>query len=327
MPETNDLLEVEEIAYRLLVTAGTVSVDQVAAETGVSAEASEEALTSLVAKGLADRTCRPDARFSPAAQPVTEVQARLRQQAEALDRARATVETLLTTYHTVADRTASQPVERITGAAAIAHRVELLQEEARHEMVWLVRSQDFLTGGHRFGDHVRHRVLCGGTVVRGDAEGDVARHLARFEGLARVVPHVPVDLAISDRDAGLCLLAPEPPGDESLPPTAVVVRDSGILDALRLLFETQWEMSLPWQGQGASVGEGDASDAAPAALDEADLRILTLLIEGATEKAAARHLGVSLRTLQRRIGRLMTLTGASSRMQLAWQAARRGWLR
>ncbi|MFJ4845515.1 MULTISPECIES: TrmB family transcriptional regulator [unclassified Streptomyces] len=320
----NDMLEVEESAYRLLVTVGTVSVDQVAAETGVSAEASEEALTSLVAKGLADRTCRPDARFSPASQPVMEVQSRLRQQAEALDRARATVDALLTTYHTVADRTACLPVERITGAAAIGHRVELLQEGARHEMVWLVRSQGFLTDGHRFGHHVRHRVLCGGNVVRGDAEGDVARHLARFDGLARVVPHVPVDLAISDRDAGLCLLAPEPPGDESLPPTAVVVRDSGILDALRLLFETQWEMSLPWQG---AVREGASSDAAPAAPDEADLRILTLLIEGATEKAAARHLGVSLRTLQRRIGRLMTLTGASSRMQLAWQAARRGWLR
>jgi len=40
----------------------------------------------------------------------------------------------------------------------------------------------------------------------------------------------------------------------------------------------------------------------------------------------ASRLGVSIRTVQRRISELMAVTGAQTRMQLAWQVSRRGWL-
>ncbi|MFD0332479.1 hypothetical protein ACFQZ0_01250 [Streptomyces erythrogriseus] len=44
------------------------------------------------------------------------------------------------------------------------------------------------------------------------------------------------------------------------------------------------------------------------------------------DKAIATQTGLSRRTVQRYVQRMMQLAGATTRMQLAWQAARRGWL-
>jgi DNA-binding NarL/FixJ family response regulator len=56
-----------------------------------------------------------------------------------------------------------------------------------------------------------------------------------------------------------------------------------------------------------------------------DRKILTLLLAGLTDQAVAAQLGLSLRTLQRRLRQLMDQTGAESRLQLGWHAARHGW--
>nr|WP_240966196.1 helix-turn-helix domain-containing protein [Streptomyces zingiberis] len=60
--------------------------------------------------------------------------------------------------------------------------------------------------------------------------------------------------------------------------------------------------------------------------DATDLRILSLLLAGLTDASAAKQLDLGLRTVQRRMKRLMELTGVSTRLQLGWQACERGWL-
>jgi DNA-binding NarL/FixJ family response regulator len=57
--------------------------------------------------------------------------------------------------------------------------------------------------------------------------------------------------------------------------------------------------------------------------DAAGLRLLHLLLADA---AAGRTLGLSPRSVERRVRELMTLAGARSRAQLGWRATRRGWL-
>lgn len=52
----------------------------------------------------------------------------------------------------------------------------------------------------------------------------------------------------------------------------------------------------------------------------------TPVVAGIADKAIASQMGLSRRTIQRHIQRMMSLAGATTRMQLAWQAARRGWL-
>jgi DNA-binding NarL/FixJ family response regulator len=70
--------------------------------------------------------------------------------------------------------------------------------------------------------------------------------------------------------------------------------------------------------------EGAADGSVP---DDPDGRALLLLLtSGSTDAAIARALGWSQRTTQRRIHRLMTELGASTRFQAAALAARRGWL-
>ena len=53
--------------------------------------------------------------------------------------------------------------------------------------------------------------------------------------------------------------------------------------------------------------------------------MLTLLLSGLTDQAIAGQLGMSLRTLHRRIRQLMGKADVDSRVQLGWVAASRQW--
>jgi hypothetical protein len=65
----------------------------------------------------------------------------------------------------------------------------------------------------------------------------------------------------------------------------------------------------------------------PAAAPDPETHLLlTLLTSGLTDAAIARTQGWSPRTTQRRIQRLMTALGATTRFQAALTAARRGWI-
>ena len=55
-------------------------------------------------------------------------------------------------------------------------------------------------------------------------------------------------------------------------------------------------------------------------------RLLRLMRTGATDRAIARELDVSLRTLNRRIARLQAMLGVQSRFQLGVVAAQLEWL-
>ena len=61
-------------------------------------------------------------------------------------------------------------------------------------------------------------------------------------------------------------------------------------------------------------------------LDERDRRILSLLTVGASDQVVARQLGVSVRTVERRVRYLTEHLGAATRFQAGVQAVRRGWV-
>ena len=86
-----------------------------------------------------------------------------------------------------------------------------------------------------------------------------------------------------------------------------------------MLFDQEWRVGVPLvltaDGPGVTRGEEDL-----------DGRLLGLLLAGLTDQATAHQLGVSLRTVQRRVRVLMELAGVETRMQLGYQAARRGWI-
>ncbi|WP_308405242.1 LuxR C-terminal-related transcriptional regulator [Streptomyces sp. B93] len=172
---------------------------------------------------------------------------------------------------------------------------------------------------------VRYRVL----YEKGyfDDEGavdNVARAVHAGE-IARAVPHLPLRLAIADRSIAVCPLVPGGAQGSPEPPTAALIRDSSLLAALTALFERYWEDAVPLvvDDSGAVTGT-DA--AAPDPLSALDRRLLSLLVAGIADKAIATQIGLSRRTVQRHVQRMMQLAGATTRTQLAWQAAGRGWL-
>lgn len=103
------------------------------------------------------------------------------------------------------------------------------------------------------------------------------------------------------------------------------MRDSSLLAALIALFERYWDDAIPCTSTTPERSAALTGHPAPTPLHHGPTAAL-LLVAGVTDKAIASQLGLSRRTVQRHIQQLMTFAGAATRMQLAWQAARRDWV-
>jgi len=99
----------------------------------------------------------------------------------------------------------------------------------------------------------------------------------------------------------------------------LLVRSSALLDALYALFESLWDRAVP-----VSLDRDRAlkTSADVAGLAEGAREILRLMAAGLNDKAIAHELGISMRTLNRRISELMTQLNARSRFQIGWIASR-----
>ncbi|MFH8476017.1 LuxR family transcriptional regulator [Streptomyces sp. NPDC018000] len=129
---------------------------------------------------------------------------------------------------------------------------------------------------------------------------------------ARVMPSVPVKLVIIDEAYALVSLSIK---EADVHNTMLVVQPCGLLSALTALFEQSWQNALPFHGRTTR----------PGGLPPADRRLLWLLAGGASDDVIAREMGISRRTLFRRLQILMARLGAANRFQMALQAQRSGW--
>jgi DNA-binding CsgD family transcriptional regulator len=136
---------------------------------------------------------------------------------------------------------------------------------------------------------------------------------------ARVIDSVPLKMGVVDRRIGLLPLLPGMPGAAT---NWLLVHRCSLLDALIALFETMWLSALPLDGILAPA----EVDVASRDLASEDVRLLTLLLAGSTDEAVARQLGMSKRTVVRRVRQLMDRAGVASRMQLGWKASQLGWV-
>ena len=128
---------------------------------------------------------------------------------------------------------------------------------------------------------------------------------------APVLPSVPLKLLVVDGCRALLPLTASAAGGYC----AVVVWHSAVTEALQKLFELAWQQAAPL---GQAVDDGG--------LSESERTLTRLLAAGMKDEAVARHLGVSLRTLRRRVSELQERLGAASRFQLGMRASQRGWV-
>ncbi|MFE2457373.1 helix-turn-helix domain-containing protein [Streptomyces sp. NPDC059402] len=317
------LEDTQEAAYRALVSVGAADVPDLARRLALGEQDTERALRRLEQHGLAAQSSARPGRWV-AAPPGVALGALLTQQRHELDRAELAAALLAEEYRAAAAEPAVHDlVEVVTGAEAVARRFLQLQLGASGEVCALVTDRPVAVTGmendaeeQATGRGVRYRVVVERSVLdlpHGITELTAA--LGRDEQV-RVVDRVPTKLVVADRSLALVPLTAH-----SSEPTALVVHASGLLELLSGLFEAVWQDALPLR-----LGASGVTEHGPDGPDGTDLEILSLLLAGLTDASVAKQLDLGLRTVQRRVKRLMELTGVTTRLQLGWHAYERDWV-
>lgn len=318
------LLDVsEERAYRLLVGLSGARVNQLADVVGMPLEDADDLMRRLEAKGL---VISHGGHFQPQPPDVALGTALLRMQ-ESLEGERQLVAALSDQFRSVERRQdADHAVEVVVGGTALRERLRDLQQSAREEILWFCRANPLAMQGSENTEErdalsrgVRYRAVYERALLEGPGELDSVLEGISWGEEARVVASLPVRLAIVDRQTAICPLMHDDERSVGEPSAAIIGRGQ-LLDALLDLFEGHWSRATPLHGPGAEV----ASD--PDGIGDAERLLLSLLVAGTPDKSIVTQFGISRRTVQRRIDRLMTLAGVDTRTALAYQAARRGWV-
>lgn len=320
--------EVQESAYRALVGLGAADVPELAHRLTLPEDEAVRTLRRLERHGLAAQSSARPGRWV-AAPPSVALGALLTQQRHELERAELATALLAEEYRAEATETtaAHDLVEVVTGAEAVAHRFLQLQLGAVEEVCALVtkdpaavRGQDNTAEEKATTRGVRYRVVLERAALLGPGTvGEAAEALRRDEEV-RVAERVPTKLVIADRGTALVPLSASA---EAVEPAALVVHASGLLESLTGLFDSVWRHALPLRlAPDGTVAEQEADGP-----DGVDLQILALLLAGLTDASAAKQLDLGLRTVQRRVKRLMEFAGVHTRLQLGWHAYERGWCR
>lgn len=316
MLEDAGLAADEERAYRVLVRLTEAGPAELAERLAVPAERAARLLDALRGKGL---VAANGEMYRPLPPDTALAGALLRRQ-ESLDAARQAVADLAEEYRAGARRRdPEQLVEVITGAAALRERLRQLQDSARAEMLWFCRANHVAMPSADNAEEftalrrgVRYRVIYERALLEEPGMIENVAAGVRCGEQARSLPSLPIRLAIVDRRVAVCPLVPG--GGSGLgEPTAALGGPSQLLDALVALFESYWERATPVGADGVSPS-GD------------ERLLLSLLVAGVPGKSIASQMRVSRRTVQRRLGELMTRAGVDTRPGLAFQAARRGWV-
>ncbi|MGX9884271.1 helix-turn-helix transcriptional regulator [Streptomyces sp. NPDC002276] len=315
--------EAHESAYRALVSVGAADVPDLARRLTIGEYDTERALRRLELHGLAAQSTARPGRWV-AAPPGVALGALLTQQRHELEKAELAAALLAEEYRAAAAETAVHDlVEVVTGAAAVTRRFLQLQLGASDEVCALVTGKPVAVTGmendaeeQAAGRGVRYRVVLERAVLDlPDGPTELAAALGRGEQV-RVVDKVPTKLVIADRTLALVPLT-----SHTAEPAALVVHASGLLELLCGLFESVWRDTHPLR-----LGASGAAEQEPDGPDGTDLEVLSLLLAGLTDASVAKQLDLGLRTVQRRVKRLMGLTGVTTRLQLGWHAYERGWV-
>lgn len=235
-----------------------------------------------------------------------------------VDRLRATAESLAADYRRRPGG-GREAVEVVEGSRQVMAAATQMAERAETVMRGLDRGPYFhaepLPGQAQQRAQTRGvqwRVVYEGASLR-EAGPDGWAMVGRTEGeVARVAARLPMKLLLCDNVQGLIGLSTGPGRGEAL-----LVRGSLLLDALIELFEREWEAAIPVPHRGVELRDVDGITAQ-------DRELVAMLSAGLTDGQISKNLGISPRTLHRRIADLQRVLRVESRFQLGVQASRQG---
>jgi DNA-binding CsgD family transcriptional regulator len=325
----------EESVYHYLVSTAPATMEEVSDGTGLPVECAADALYGLLRHGFAHRLKETPARFT-AASP-SAVGAVISRKLADLQQAQDMLAALTARYsaqHLTADGIGA--FEVIRGLEPLRERTLDMVTTARFEALNMVKPPVVAvqaTEGVEPDPRVRGRVVFDRDVVTDLKNLDAIRSRPGTHYEVRVHTMVPVKMLAVDRSMALVPIAQ----DDDVP-VGLLVFKGALLDSFLALFDYVWETSVGFhvrdRGEGRDAGEsadpGDALAAVPrqrrAPLSAPDRQLLSLLLAGLTDKAIAAHFRISVRTVERKVRALMDAAHVRTRMQLAWEASRQGWL-
>ena len=306
----------DETVYRALLSHADVSPTELAAEIEASPTRVDRSLDRLRDLGLVSRLSGRRRRYT-AADPEAAIEALIRNRTADLERVRSVTMELTAAFH-AAQRAGGRGdvVELVHGAEELGRWFVRLQQQVREEMLVLDRPPYALAASNpvepvSLAQGVRWRAVYAPEALEIPGALDEITELARRGERGRVLPGLPLKLAIADAKVALLPLSLD------LEATQVaLIHESTLLDGLVELFQTYWELAVP-------IG---ADAVGRSSVDEDARQLLTLLASGLKDDAIARQLGLSTRTMRRRIRTLLDDLSAANRFQAGVQATRRGWL-
>jgi DNA-binding NarL/FixJ family response regulator len=341
MPDGADMLEplglneIDSAVYRLLFRYPSWEPDRIAIELAVAPSWVQDSLARLLDRGLVKQDPRTPAGVAPLGPDLVldallaEDEARIAQHRQQIARLRAELSALVDDY--LATRTevvAAERIERVDGVNAVRLRIEELARQTTQEVLSLHPDAAQSTESIEASLPLDRRALQRGVTMRAiylheivadDSTWRYVLTLARYGAEIRTSSAVPARLMIIDRRVALV-----PADQDASGGSALVIRGSGIITALIVLFHQCWRSARPLETEQAKVAPGTVGEEdTPSERDRLLLRLLSL---GLKDEAIARHLGVSIRTVRRHIGEVFERLDASSRFQAGVQAAARGWI-
>jgi sugar-specific transcriptional regulator TrmB len=310
----------EERMYRVLLRTEGGGAAELAAKLRVTARRASGALAGLEEKGMATHSPQRVRRYFALPPDVALEALTAWHQRDALERhrrARAALEKLGRSIKSRNDvRRTSDRVVEIISPQVSAQMFSQMHRTARSEIICMLREPMLVTVlgepdpvVHECLDRgVRCRTLVDGALLKMDGTREHFRREAERGELMRIASPVPFKLVLADARIGILPLNLSHPAGPTL-----LVRSSSLLDALYLMFEMLWRDATPFTPGDPTASKSD---------DQGGAALLPLLVSGLNDKAIMHELGVSHRTVSRRIVELMEGVGANTRFQAGWLAAR-----
>lgn len=312
----------DERLYRQVLRASGSTWRVLSEVTGLAPDVLETEVARFAALGLVRvegdvvRAVAPDLAFESA---LAAEQHRLQSAADRLDSLRSMVPSLVA-EHLVSRHRPERPVEvqAVDGVDVVA-LLRSLAEDSSGDMLWLRPDQWRLAMARDMDDLVRS-LLASGRRSRAiyparvlEEAPEALRRRAESGEEVRVLADVPARLSILGQSAALM---PDRWGDNS--GRRLVVREHSIIGALTALFESLWERAMSVPGLDGRQVDMDGNRGRQLLLQQ--------LSGGAKDEQIARALGLSLRTVRRRVADLLDDLGVDSRFQAGVEAVRRGWI-
>ncbi|MCZ7433452.1 helix-turn-helix transcriptional regulator [Streptomyces sp. WMMC1477] len=213
-----------------------------------------------------------------------------------------------------------QPVvELLDGEDAVLAAVARIQLQAREEVI-AVDAPPYIGGGpgnpndlelNRLAAGVAYRCVYSREALDSPETLEAMRRCTEAGEQARILPGVTLKMVVADRSTAMLPVSYTEPD----PGMRLLVHGSALVDVLVCCFEQLWARATPVDARQAECGPTGR-----------DRELLSLLASGLKDRTIARALGVTERTVGRRLTELMAELGVETRFQAGVQAARRGWI-